>query len=299
MYIVRYICAHVVSTWGFWRDLKNIRNFKVDSARAHVRDTDVGRRALKKHVQQSLARYAKPLDKNGQLRGARKGEKRKGVGRPTKGPRAGERHEVRKAFRASEPVHVIMRSHSEIGSLRTGEVLHAIRDALITVFKLDDFHIVHFSVQRTHIHLLVEATGRAALGRGMQAFGISAAKHINALIRDEHGKRRRGAVFPDRYHVRILKTPRQVRNCVAYVLNNWRHHGEDQGTRSQTWKIDPFSSAITFEGWKEREAEGGRFRQPPTFFSPLVWEPSTWLLKVGWRTYGLISAFEVPGGGAE
>ena len=254
---------------------------------------------MKKHVQQSLARYAKPLDKNGQLRGARKGEKRKGVGRPAKNARAGERHEVRRAFRASEPLHVIMRAHRDVGSLRKGMVLHAIREALITVFKVDGFHIIHFSVQRTHIHLLVEADGRQSLGAGMQAFGISAAKHINALIRDEHGKRRRGAVFPDRYHARILKTPRQVRNCLAYVLNNWRHHDEDRGPQSRHWKIDPFSSAITFEGWKEREAEGGRFIQPPTFVAPLVWEPKTWLLTIGWRRYGLVSAFEVPGGGAE
>ncbi|MEO8548594.1 MAG: transposase [Kofleriaceae bacterium] len=255
----------------------------------------MARRGLKKHVQQSLARYSKPLDKNGQLRGARKGEKRKGVGRPTKGARAGERHELRKAFRASEPLHVILRAHPGVGSLRKGQVLHAIREALITVFKLDEFHIVQFSVQRTHIHMLVEATGRRALGKGMQAFGISAAKHINALIHDKHGRRRRGSVFPDRYHVRILKTPRQVRNCLAYVLNNWRHHGEDHGPQSRTWKIDPFSSAIAFEGWREREAEGGRFIQPPTFLAPLVWEPSTWLLKIGWRRHGLISAFEVPG----
>lgn len=260
----------------------------------------MGRRARKKHVQQSFARYAKPLDKNGQLRGARKGEKRKGVGRPCKGARPGERHDARKAFRAKVPLHVIMRAHPDIGSLRNAAVLHAIREALITVFKVDDFRIVQFSVQRTHIHLLVEASGREALGKGMQAFGISAAKHINALFRDAEGKRRRGAVFPDRYHVRFLKTPRQVRNCLAYVLNNWRHHGEDRGAQSRHWKIDPFSSAIAFEGWKEREAEGGRFIQPPTFVAPLVWEPSTWLLKDGWRMYGLISAFEVPGGvGAE
>lgn len=259
----------------------------------------MGRRALKKHVQQAISRYAKRLDKNQQLRGARKGERRKGVGRPRKGARAGEPHVIRTAFAASNPLHVIMRAHPDIGSLRDQLVLHAIREALITVFKYDDFHIVQFSVQRTHVHLLVEASGRIALGRGMQAFGISAAKHINALIRDENGKRRRGAVFPDRYFVRVLKTPRQVRNCLAYVLNNWRHHDEDRGAQSRTWKIDPFSSAITFEGWKEQESRGGRFVQPPTFVAPLVWEPATWLLTTGWRRYGLISAFEVPGGGAE
>jgi REP element-mobilizing transposase RayT len=251
-------------------------------------------RARKRHVQQELPMPSR-RDKNGQLRGGA----RKGAGRPNKPGRASERHEVRKVFRPGEPVHVILRAHRDVGSLRKGVILHAIRDALITVFRLDDFHVVHFSVQRTHIHMLVEAQGRVALAKGMQAFGISAAKHINALIVDDQGRRRRGSAFPDRYHVRILSTPTQVRNCISYVLNNWRHHGEDRGKRSRTWKIDPFSSAITFEGWKEREAEGGRFVQPPTFVSPLVWEPVTWLLRIGWRKRGLISAFEIPGNGHE
>ncbi|MEO6775207.1 MAG: transposase, partial [Kofleriaceae bacterium] len=159
-----------------------------------------------------------------------------------------------------------------------------------------------FSVQRTHIHLLVEATDRLALAKGMQTFGISAAKHINASIIDADGKRRRGAVFPDRYHVKILKTPRQVRNCLSYVLNNWRHHGEDKSASASTRarQLDPFSSAVTFEGWKEREARPGqRYVQPPDYVAPLVWAPRTWLLTVGWRRYGLISAFEIPGANDE
>ena len=140
----------------------------------------MARRALKRHVQQELGHYGKAVDKNGQFRGARKGEKREGVGRPKQGVRASERHQVRQVFRASEPVHVILRAHAVVGSLRKGAVLHAIREALITVARLDAFHIVHFSVQRTHIHLICEAEGRHALSRGMQTFGISAAKHIAA-----------------------------------------------------------------------------------------------------------------------
>ncbi|HET9988965.1 MAG TPA: transposase [Kofleriaceae bacterium] len=259
----------------------------------------MARRSLKR--QQELRPYSKPLDKNGQLRGARKGERRKGVGRPKQGVRASERHEKRLALRASEPAHVILRAHRDIGSLRKRDVFHAIREALITVWKLEDsFHVVQFSVQRTHIHLLVEASDRLALAKGMQTFGISAAKHINALILDQDGKRRRGAVFPDRYYVRILKTPRQVRNCLSYVLNNWRHHGEDKDARSRAWQLDPFSSAVTFEGWKERESrDGERYVQPPDYIAPLVSPPRSWLLSVGWRRYGLISAFEVPGRGDE
>jgi REP element-mobilizing transposase RayT len=258
----------------------------------------MGRSARKRHEQLELEKLQRRRDKNGQWRGG----SRPGAGRPSfkklgLGSRASERHQKRLSLRASWPAHVILRAHPAIGSMRKGDMFHAIREALITVWRLEDsFHVVQFSVQRTHIHLLVEANDRLALAKGMQAFGISAAKHINALIRDEDGKRRRGSVFPDRYHVKILKTPRQVRNCLTYVLNNWRHHGEDQGERSRAWHLDPFSSAVTFEGWKERESrDGQRYVQPPSYIAPLVCSPRRWLLNVGWRRYGLISAFEVPG----
>jgi len=263
-----------------------------------IRFFGVGRRARKRHVQLGLSKLERKRDKNHQWRGGA----RPGAGRPSfkklgLRQRASERHDKRLALRASWPAHVILRVHPDVGSLRNSEVFHAISEALITVWKLEDsFHVVQFSVQRTHIHMLVEANDRLALAKGMQTFGISAAKHINALILDEDGKRRRGPVFPDRYHVKILKTPRQVRNCLTYVLNNWRHHGEDKGERARAWHLDPFSSAVTFEGWKERESrDGQRYVQPPSYIAPLVSAPRSWLLNVGWRRYGLISAFEVPG----
>jgi hypothetical protein len=132
--------------------------------------------------------------------------------------------------------------------------------------------------------LIVEAKHKTALAKGMQSFLISAARMINRAV----GKR--GTVFGDRYHATILRTPRQVRACVAYVLNNWRRHGED---RDRTWKIDPFSSAISFGGWTELDGLG--FRPPPTYASLIVWFPKTWLLATGWRKHGRIGAFEVPG----
>ena len=215
----------------------------------------------------------------------------RGRGRPIKGDRKGEGHRKRPRLRSTEPVHVVLRAHADVGTLRTPAMMHAIRDALITLAKrADEFRVVQFSVQRRHVHLLVEATDRMALARGMQAFAISAAKHINALLG------RRGSVFPDRYHSVILRSRKQVRNCLAYVLNNWRHHEED---RSVSWQLDPFSSAVMFHGWKERAARGGCYLRPPTYVSPLVWPPKTWLLAHGWQLYGLISAHERPGPSTE
>jgi len=82
-------------------------------------------------------------------------------------------------------------------------------------------------------------------------FSISAARQINEAISARRGDRRTGEVIGDRYHARPLTSPRAVRNTLAYVLNNYRHHGEDQVGVARTWKADPFSSGPLFLGWKE------------------------------------------------
>jgi putative transposase len=76
----------------------------------------------------------------------------------------------------------------------------ALRQAVVTTFNRTNFRIVHLSIQGTHVHLLIEADDKDALARGMQAFQISAAKHLNAAMGGRTGMRRRGGVFVDRYH---------------------------------------------------------------------------------------------------
>ncbi len=253
-------------------------------------------RPRKRHVQQVWAQAMRAPDKNKQFRGGTHNR----IGRPKRGVRASERHKVRPELKSRFPVHVIWRAHQELGSLRTPAVFAAIRTAVLVAFKLEDsFHIVHYSIQCTHIHMIVEARDRLALGKGMQVFGISAAKHINAAMPKRDGKRRRGTVFADRYHAVILTTPSQVRNTLCYVLNNWRHHGEQVKPLRRPWKIDPYSTALAFDGWKERDEKGTRFRVPIGYEGPLMWLPKTWLLREGWRKRGLISIDELPGGGAE
>jgi len=234
------------------------------------------------------------LDLRGDRNGQRRGGKRSGAGRPARGPRPSERHETRCAFTKHQPVHVVARVLPSVGTLRRREIYAAIREATITVAKRyaetgDGARIVHLSIQRTHLHLLVEANDKTALARGMQSFLISAARQINRTCD------RRGTVFGDRYHSTVLCTPRQVRACVAYVLNNWRHHGEDRG---RSWMLDPFSSAISFSGWQELAERTTMFRPPETYAALVVWLPKTRLLATGWRAHGLIGARERPGSDA-
>jgi len=93
-------------------------------------------------------------------------------------------------------------------------------------------------------------------------------------------------VFDDRYHPVEIASPTQARNTIAYVLNNWRRHGKDQGSK---WAVDYYSSGPAFTGWKELDVE------LPTGYQPLpVSRPRTWLLANGWTRAGSISLFEVP-----
>ncbi len=170
----------------------------------------------------------------------------------------------------------------------------AIREATIAVLPHAGFRIVHFSVQSNHTHLIAEASGKAALSRGLKAFQISAAKHINAAVSKRAGARRRGQVFADRYNSRALTSPRAVRHAICYVLNNWRRHEEDRAELARHWKVDPFSNGTHF-GWKEREEMGLLYRPPSTYLSLITWLPKTWLLREGWKKHGLISVYEVPG----
>src|SRR5215468_1459813 len=196
----------------------------------------------------------------------KRGGKRRGAGRPPKGPRAGSPHQERPYLHARYPVHVTLRVVGAVGNLRRRRVYHAIREATLTTALREDFRIVHVSIQRTHVHLLVEANDKAALPAGMQGFQISAAKHLNAAIsKDRPGRRRRGTVFPDRYHAEIITSPRQARHALSYCLNNFRKHQEDQVAPMSSWAIDWFSSAVTFPGWAEYGDEPFLWRGPPTY----------------------------------
>jgi hypothetical protein len=139
------------------------------------------------------------------------------------------------------------------------------------------FRLLHFSIQRDHVHLLVEADEPQWLARGIQGLAIRAAKACNRALG------RRGAVWSDRYHARMLATPREVRNALVYILANVKKHVH--GVRG----MDPRSSARWFEGWRQAVADS----EGP---SPVA-RAQTWLARVGWRRHGLIDVEEAPRAG--
>jgi REP element-mobilizing transposase RayT len=233
----------------------------------------------KRHVQQELFRH---------------GGKRRGAGRKPRGSRAGECHDARPEFKSYHPLHVAIRVVPAVGSLRRRTMYKALREASITAARREWFRIVHISLQRNHVHMLVEAEDKAALARGMQGFQISAAKHVNAALGEgEH--RRRGKVFADRYHLEVITSPTRARNSIAYVLSNWRRHKEDRYGLASTWLVDPFSSAISFPDWQELEGQPWMWPIRENYDPIFVRRPQSWLLRDGWKLAGAISARSVPG----
>ena len=267
-------------------------------------------RARKRHVQQEIRWANKAGDLRGTKREAGKGRGKRTRGRPRKAG-SGEWHKKRPAVKASEPLHITLRTVKAVGRLRRAAVYRAVREAMIVMLVRETCRIVQLSIQHNHVHLIVEAESRKALSKGMQAFQISAAKHINAEISKGKlkgiswyeakrrglvtGERRKGQVFADRYHEETITTPRQARNAIAYVLNNWRKHKEHYDPRARGWQIDPFATGWSFDGWKERENEPFVWKLRETYQPMPVWRPKTWLLSEGWRRYGLVSTHEVPG----
>jgi REP element-mobilizing transposase RayT len=260
-----------------------------ESVKAHERQAAPSKQRSRRKAKRSSEPEQLPLWKP-------RGGRRRGAGRPPNGARAGSSHTARPFLHARHPVHVTLRAVAAVGNLRRRRIYHAIREATLTTARREDFRIVHLSIQRTHVHLLVEAEDKEALASGMQGFQISAAKHLNAAIsKGRPGPRRRGPVFPDRYHAEIITSPRQARHTLSYVINNWRKHGEDRAAPMRDWNIDWFSSAAMFPDWTEYGDEVLLWRGPPTYEPLQVFRPRTWLLREGWKNHGsTISCREVP-----
>jgi REP element-mobilizing transposase RayT len=214
------------------------------------------------------------------------GGPRPGAGRP--GLRARVLHRKRPPVPVRCPVHVTLRVKPGVPSLRSGRLVRAFRRSLAEACERGEFRVVHYSLQPDHAHLLVEAHGKTALSRGMKSVAARLARAANRAFQ------RRGAVLDGRYHARILRSPREVRRALAYVLLNARRHlAKRRGSAPAAVRLDPASSARWFDGWRWTPEDGPEraARDGP----PEVAPARTWMLRVGWRRWGLVDPAEAPG----
>src|SRR2546428_6392285 len=176
------------------------------------------------------------------------GGRREGAGRP-KGDRVS--HASRARFEKPAALLITLRVAAHVWNLRSSRSWSVLRRCFAASRGRFGVRLIHFAVLGNHLHLIVEANDNEALSRAMQGLLIRIAKALNRMMRGE------GRVFADHYHSRLLRTPTELVNAIAYVLSNHEHHYGDRGD-------DRFSSLT-----------------PAAL--PQLCVPGTWLLRSGWR----------------
>lgn len=230
-----------------------------------------------------MARRRKPSQGAFEFRGW--GGKRRGAGRKSRSVRSNVSHEPREERSREFPAYVTLRLCSGLPSLRETDLFDVVLVAITaSAFGLF-FRIVEFSVQKSHLHLIVEASDSTSLKAGIKGFAARLTSKINAHLK------RNGRVFADRYHLHVIETPSEARAVLLYVLGNARKHAREAEIAVPGDWIDPRSSGPWFRGWADAQSRYRRTDSRP------VATARTWLLVVGWRRFGKpISVSETPAG---
>ena len=193
-------------------------------------------------------------------------------------------HGQRARFSRHHPLHVTLRVREEAAGLRRRDAFTVMRRCIAQSGRAG-FRVCEFNVLANHVHLVCEADGARDLTIGVQSLATRMALRFNRRLG------RRGKVFADRYHARVMRTPRQVRATLVYVIQNLRHHAEGRRDRL-AW--DPFSSAASFAGWAAPLPRGAPWMQAALATARATAPPATWLLSTGWRLLGLVGLEEAP-----
>lgn len=201
------------------------------------------------------------------------GGKRRGAGRPSRSGRVN--HMKRAKVNFQKPLHITMKLASKNWSLRCGD-MYGVFKRNSERAKRFGLNIVHYSLLKDHLHLIVEVKDNKTLALAMRSFASGMAKGIRAFIGG------RGEVFNGRFHMRAIENPTQMRNTVIYVLQNQAKH---QGVIDH---FDQYSSAWHFKEWKKL----AKARISPLLYQrarssaqlpPHLSAPRSWLAREGWR----------------
>ena len=174
-------------------------------------------------------------------------------------------HTTRARIKPRYPLQVTIRAAPGLPSFRSARVFGALQRAIARA-SVDRFRVIHFSIQQDHGHSIVEGDEARRARGGMHGLAIRLALAVNRVLG------RKGKVVGDRYHVRALTTPTQMRTSMVYVLLNFRKH-----LRAPAG-VDPRSSGPHFPGWHRSPAVP---LGPPTAVPP-----TTWMAAVGWKRAG-------------
>ena len=191
------------------------------------------------------------------LKGTR-GGRRPGSGRKRRHSK-GVAHRTREKISHRTPLHINFKFRLII---RNKDALKLLKRAIKNARRMG-LEVIHGSLQSNHIHLIVETPTNQTLTKGMRSLTITFAKGIN-----------KGRIQLERYHLHVLRSPRETKNVTTYVLFNKQKH--EKGTCST---IDGYSSV-----YGNKDLIKAFARETKTLLKVLPadpWntpKPKTWLL---------------------
>ena len=139
----------------------------------------------------------------------------------------GVAHRNREKVSDRTPLHINFKYRTSVRNKVTLKLLkRAIQNA-----RRHGLLVQQFSFETNHIHLIVGATDNKTLTRAMRSLTITFAKGLKL-----------GRIQIERYHLHVLKTVREVKHAVHYVLFNHQRH--EKGIYSA---VDQYSSILSLE----------------------------------------------------
>jgi putative transposase len=162
------------------------------------------------------------------------GGKRPGAGRkPLDTKRPNVPHRARPPHDPKQPVYGSIRRAKGLPNLRTPRILETLLRGAVE-YAEGDFRILHLSAEADRLHVIVEASSRKELLRGMQGLAIRLARNVNVLLG------RRGELWDDRFLQRPLATARAMRDAL-----------EESFPPDHAAAIGSPTTAIAQKGWRD------------------------------------------------
>ena len=140
-------------------------------------------------------------------------------------------------------MHVTVKLRGGIPNLRQEHVIEVLERCFSKAKNRFGFELTAYTVMSNHLHFLVFVRSNEALRRGMQGLNIRLARAINRIFN------RKGKVFADRFHARVVRGFNAIKKALSYVVQNARKHqvaipaGKwdrySSGHYRRTYSIDP------------------------------------------------------------
>lgn len=121
----------------------------------------------------------------------------------------GVAHRTREKVSQRHALHVNFKVRS---SIRNKTCLKILKRAIFNS-RRRGLRVLHYALESNHVHLILEAQSNQTLTRGMRSLTITFAKGI-----------KRGRIQLERYHLHVLRSLRETKNAIHYVLFNHQKH---------------------------------------------------------------------------